>query len=797
MATAGGNAFLQYTNFLLSQAIFIYFIIFERIVNPHTDMANIKNSAAQSQGRRVLRPRDRNQQAHTPAPPPKENTPEPSAPPAEVKRYPNKYFYIEGRAPGKEPILNVCPEHNQVSENTEDAENGEDSELPKRARPIYVNRYIFHPEKWKNVSTTRPWFISTDASWPPKTLEDVLGVTERNKMSGAICLGNECSKKPKCRHRDRASCKDHELSKWLLSTDDWEPKFELRDAPRFGTGVFALQDIKRWAFLGAYMGELLPLVRESGGQEIGGPYAMQMKMKKPEPSNKTPIVDIPKGPDFPVLIDGEHYGNWTRYLNHSCDANTKFESFRVGSIRIMAVRATKDIKAGTEITADYTGTYFEYLKCLCGLETCRFKNNYNPQKKENAQEPESAEPTHSTQPSPEAGGPGEGENPGTSTGGEPTPPIQEVPEATGSGRDGSGSEHTPTVEPSPTPEEQIEERLEGRSEQPSLTGEPEQSDSEEHQSTTAQESHGIPPHTGSDPIEPQEAQNHQPDQMDIDTPHAIETGTQHLPAPEQASQQRPQRFATLKQRIAKLMNTNENLVQENNNLKMKVQELEYIGPVISKENNGLKSRVAELEYNDGKLNEENDALKKRVAELEHNDGKLSEENDAFKKRVAELEQNDKTSAENDTLRKRVADLEQNLTAIGQRAIAIGQHATAIRQEAARIQEIAANAVPAGQSATAPAPVTAPVGQSAAQSATATGTATAPAPAPTPAPPPTTAPTQQDPSPEAPTTQSSSKRPRSDDADDDDGQPATKKNNTAADKPAKTAPKKSKKQTKKK
>lgn len=54
-----------------------------------------------------------------------------------------------------------------------------------------------------------------------------------------------------------------------------------------------------------------------------------------------------------------------KYVNHSCDANT-----RVG---IFCDIAKRDIKEGEEITADYSETMDigEFMKCLCKSKNCR------------------------------------------------------------------------------------------------------------------------------------------------------------------------------------------------------------------------------------------------------------------------------------------------------------------------------------------------------------------------------------------------------------------------------------------
>ncbi|OJJ75247.1 hypothetical protein ASPBRDRAFT_173059 [Aspergillus brasiliensis CBS 101740] len=66
-------------------------------------------------------------------------------------------------------------------------------------------------------------------------------------------------------------------------------------------------------------------------------------------------------------------GNFTRFINHSCRPNSQFQRFYWrGMERIIVV--SRGIMAGSEITVDYSDTYWRQLskKCLCGESCCRF-----------------------------------------------------------------------------------------------------------------------------------------------------------------------------------------------------------------------------------------------------------------------------------------------------------------------------------------------------------------------------------------------------------------------------------------
>lgn len=69
---------------------------------------------------------------------------------------------------------------------------------------------------------------------------------------------------------------------------------------------------------------------------------------------------IYRGPDKKIY----HMQEPERYVNHSCDANTKV----VDGIRDVAIR---NIKKGEEITSDYGSGLNAPFKCKCGIPNCR------------------------------------------------------------------------------------------------------------------------------------------------------------------------------------------------------------------------------------------------------------------------------------------------------------------------------------------------------------------------------------------------------------------------------------------
>ena len=125
---------------------------------------------------------------------------------------------------------------------------------------------------------------------------------------------------------------------------------EKRRSPIQGWGVFATQPIHKNKRIIDYAGEKITnqesLKREKRYLKNGHIWCFKL--------NRLFVRDAAVG------------GNVARYINHACRPNT--ETYIVG--HVIKVRATKNIKAGDEITYHYGRNYFvAFIKdkgCKCG-----------------------------------------------------------------------------------------------------------------------------------------------------------------------------------------------------------------------------------------------------------------------------------------------------------------------------------------------------------------------------------------------------------------------------------------------
>ena len=86
------------------------------------------------------------------------------------------------------------------------------------------------------------------------------------------------------------------------------------------------------------------------------------------------VMQSQAGDHEPYQIWQGRCGNFTRFINHSCAANSAFHTFSwLGIQRIVVV--SKGVQADEEITVDYSDQYWDNLDkiCLCGTSACRYK----------------------------------------------------------------------------------------------------------------------------------------------------------------------------------------------------------------------------------------------------------------------------------------------------------------------------------------------------------------------------------------------------------------------------------------
>lgn len=137
-----------------------------------------------------------------------------------------------------------------------------------------------------------------------------------------------------------------------------------------GLGLFTLENIQKGNFICEYAGEILTeneaKLRYTLYKNLGiVNYIFCIKETFGDKSLKT-------------FIDPTKYGNIGRYINHSCEPNSKLIVMRVDdTIPILGIFANKDIAEDTEITYHYGNDNVEpghsttRKQCLCNSKNCQ------------------------------------------------------------------------------------------------------------------------------------------------------------------------------------------------------------------------------------------------------------------------------------------------------------------------------------------------------------------------------------------------------------------------------------------
>ncbi|KAJ5709115.1 hypothetical protein N7493_010449 [Penicillium malachiteum] len=185
---------------------------------------------------------------------------------------------------------------------------------------VHIGTSIWEPEFYPNHPTASP--------------------DQRTKLMGACFL---------CRSRKICQCSFQSMAGDLV---------ELFESPNMGTGIRSLGSFNRGDYLGEYAGIVAPV----NVQSTEAVYALSISA----PNNITGKMDT-KANVFP-----HQYGNWTRYINHSCEPAVSYVCTVVGDKVTTGLRANRKISMFEVLTVDYGNDYWrtrDYY-CLCGTPSC-------------------------------------------------------------------------------------------------------------------------------------------------------------------------------------------------------------------------------------------------------------------------------------------------------------------------------------------------------------------------------------------------------------------------------------------
>ncbi|KAK6992858.1 SET-domain-containing protein [Favolaschia claudopus] len=240
-----------------------------------------------------------------------------------------------------------------------------------------------------------------------------IGIPEPSPLTGCSCHGKKgCDKKRGCSCRKKLGCGPAytRVGLFMFNTDSEiiecnaacecsskcinrvaqlprQLPVQIFKTDKRGWGVKIPVRIEKGRVLGLYTGLLIR--REEADKLSGTRASYCFDLDVNEEPDKEP-------PENAYSVDAYACGNWTRFLNHSCDPNLKiisvvYDSMPEDNMPYPALVATKNIPAFTELTFDYNPahqTEYELKKyrekahakrskskkmsrCLCGASQCR------------------------------------------------------------------------------------------------------------------------------------------------------------------------------------------------------------------------------------------------------------------------------------------------------------------------------------------------------------------------------------------------------------------------------------------
>ncbi|CAH1991817.1 unnamed protein product [Acanthoscelides obtectus] len=132
-----------------------------------------------------------------------------------------------------------------------------------------------------------------------------------------------------------------------------------------GLALYTSKKIPKGCFVCEYAGEIITEAEAS----------KRFKSNTDKPNYIFCIKENYAEKEVRTYIDPTFYGNIGRYINHSCEPNTKLFILRVDdTVPILGIFADKGIDEGSEITYSYGTVNVNNIsgkKCFCGTETCK------------------------------------------------------------------------------------------------------------------------------------------------------------------------------------------------------------------------------------------------------------------------------------------------------------------------------------------------------------------------------------------------------------------------------------------
>jgi len=126
-----------------------------------------------------------------------------------------------------------------------------------------------------------------------------------------------------------------------------------------GFGLRCMASLPYRHLIGEYIGEIVPkAINQASRQREIHSYDLDGHLPNDHPAF--------------YIIRAEKFGNYTRFINHSCEPNVESVAYNKNGVAMIGIVTIKATKLGEELTMDYGEEYWRGKSCKCGSERCRF-----------------------------------------------------------------------------------------------------------------------------------------------------------------------------------------------------------------------------------------------------------------------------------------------------------------------------------------------------------------------------------------------------------------------------------------
>uniref|UniRef100_A0A672HEJ8 Nuclear receptor binding SET domain protein 2 n=2 Tax=Salarias fasciatus TaxID=181472 RepID=A0A672HEJ8_SALFA len=228
-------------------------------------------------------------------------------------------------------------------------------EVKMKREAIEAKENSRKPPPYKSIKVNKPFggvqVYTADISEIPKcnckpSVERPCGFESEclNRMLQYECHPEVCPSGERCCNQD--------FTKRLY------PEAKIIKTPGKGWGLVSLRDIKKGEFVNEYIGELID------------EEECRARIKFAHENNITDFYMLTIDKDR--IIDAGPKGNYSRFMNHSCQPNCETQKWTVNGDTRVGLFAVCDIPAGTELTFNYNLDCLgnEKTVCRCGAPNC-------------------------------------------------------------------------------------------------------------------------------------------------------------------------------------------------------------------------------------------------------------------------------------------------------------------------------------------------------------------------------------------------------------------------------------------